>query len=181
MNNGMKPGIFHNPDPTYEKAATKIKKAAQKTEADVKNFFEEMRKCRHTIDSLNQCKMQYEMDMISLKATRYDKDRVSGGRTSDLSDMVIAFEEKMKASEELRISELNKYGDMRTKGFKLISLLSEKDGIFKSILIDRYFLCQSWGIIANSHHFAYKYCVDLGSLGIRKIAEKINIRNNQEL
>lgn len=91
MNNGMKPGIFHNPDPTYEKAATKIKKAAQKTEAEVKNFFEEMRKCRHTIDSLNQCKMQYEMDMISLKATRYDKDRVSGGKTSDLSDMVICF------------------------------------------------------------------------------------------
>ncbi|MFC2420894.1 MAG: hypothetical protein ACFNO4_00125 [Dialister invisus] len=181
MNNGMKPGIFHNPDPTYEKAATKIKKEAQKTEAEVKNFFEEMRKCRHTIDSLNQCKMQYEMDMISLKATRYDEDRVSGGKTSDLSDMVIAFEEKMKASEELRISELNKYGDMRTKGFKLISLLSEKDGIFKSILIDRYFLCQSWRIIANSHHFAYKYCVDLRSLGIRKIAEKINIRNNQEL
>lgn len=24
MNNGMKPGIFHNPDPTYEKAAVKL-------------------------------------------------------------------------------------------------------------------------------------------------------------
>lgn len=180
MVEGMKPSVFYNSDPTYEKATTNIKRESQKTEAEVKNFFEEIRKCRHIIDSLNQCKIQYEMDMISLKATRYDKDRVSGGRTSDLSDMVIAFEEKMKTFKELRISELNKYGDMRTKGFKLISLLSEKDGIFKSILIDRYFLCQPWGIIANSHHFAYKYCVDLGSLGIRKIAEKINIRNNQE-
>lgn len=179
MNNGMKSGIFHNPDPTYEKAATKIKKGAQKTEAEVKNFFEEMRKCRHTIDSLNQCKMQYEMDIISLKATRYDKDRVSGGKTSDLSDIVIAFKEKMAKSEELRIKELNRYGDMITKGFKLLALLSDPEQ--KSIMIDRYFLSQPWGIIANSHHFAYKYCVDLGSLGIRKIAEKINIRNNQEL
>lgn len=179
MNNGMKPGIFHNPDPTYEKAATKIKKAAQKTEAEVKNFFEEMRKCRHTIDSLNQCKMQYEMDMFSLKGCRYDKEPVDGGTSSDLSDIVIAFEQKMAQAEELRIKELNRYGDMITRGFKLLALLSDPEQ--KSIMIDRYFLCQSWGIIANSHHFAYKYCVDLGSLGIRKIAEKINIRNNQEL
>ena len=127
MAEGMKPSVFYNSGPTYEKATTNIKRESQKTEAEVKNFFEEIRKCRHTIDSLNQCKIQYEMDMISLKATRYDKDRVSGGRTSDLSDIVIAFEEKMKTFEELRISELNKYGDMRTKGFKLILLLSEKD------------------------------------------------------
>ena len=104
MVEGMKPSVFYNSDPTYEKATTNIKRESQKTEAEVKNFFEEIRKCRHIIDSLNQCKIQYEMDMISLKATRYDKDRVSGGRTSDLSDMVIAFEEKMKASEELRYS-----------------------------------------------------------------------------
>lgn len=178
MNNGMKPGIFHNPDPTYEKAATKIKKEAQKTEAEVKNFFEEIRRCRKHIDSLNQYRLQCEMDMISLRGCRYDKEPVDGGSPFDLSDIVIAFKEKMAKSEELRIKELNRYGDMITKGFKLLALLSDPEQ--KSIMIDRYFLCQPWGIIANSHHFAYKYCVDLGSLGIRKIAEKINIRNNQE-
>lgn len=178
MNNGMRPGIFHNPDPTYEKAATKIKKEAQNAEAEVKNFFEEIRRCRKHIDSLNQYRLQCEMDMISLRGCRYDKEPVDGGSPSDLSDIVIAFKEKMAKSEELRIKELNRYGDMITKGFKLLALLSDPEQ--KSIMIDRYFLCQPWGIIANSHHFAYKYCVDLGSLGIRKIAEKINIRNNQE-
>ena len=36
MAEGMKPSVVYNPDPTYEKAATKIKKEAQKTEAEVK-------------------------------------------------------------------------------------------------------------------------------------------------
>ena len=89
--------------------ATKIKKEAQKTEAEVKNFFEEMRRCRKHIDSLNQYRQQCEMDLFSLKGCRYDKEPVNGGSPSDLSDIVIAFKEKMAKSEELRIKELNRY------------------------------------------------------------------------
>lgn len=170
MNNGMRPSVFHNPDPTYEKAATKIKKEAQKTEAEVKNFFEEMRKCRHTIDSLNQCKMQYEMDLFSLKGCRYDKEPVDGGTSSDLSDIVIAFEQKMAQAEELRIKELNRYGDMIAKGFKLLSLLSDPEQ--KSIMIDRYFLNKFWEKIAQEHHYARAYCHDLKNKAFREISKK---------
>lgn len=170
MNNGMKPGIFHNPDPTYEKAATKIKKEAQKTEAEVKNFFEEIRKCRHTIGSLNQCKIQYEMDLFSLKGCRYDKEPVDGGVSSDLSDIVIAFEQKMAQAEELRIKELNRYGDMITKGFKLLALLSDPEQ--KSIMIDRYFLNKIWEKIAQEHHYARTYCYDLKNKAFREISKK---------
>lgn len=173
MNNGMKSGIFHNPDPTYEKAATKIKKEAQKTEAEVKNFFEEMRKCRHTIDSLNQCKMQYEMDMISLRGCRYDKEPVDGGSPSDLSDIVIAFKEKMAKSEELRIKELNRYGDMITRGFKLLSLLSDPEQ--KSIMIDRYFMNVLWEKIALDHHFDRSTCMRMRDRAIQEISRKTQV------
>lgn len=170
MNNGMRPGIFHNPDPTYEKAATKIKKEAQKTEAEVKNFFEEIRRCRKHIDSLNQYRQQCEMDLFSLKGCRYDKEPVDGGSPSDLSDIVIAFKEKMAKSEELRIKELNRYGDMITRGFKLLSLLSDPEQ--KSIMIDRYFLNKFWGKIAQEHHYARAYCHDLKNKAFREISKK---------
>lgn len=173
MNNGMKPGIFHNPDPTYEKAATKIKKEAQKTEAEVKNFFEEMRKCRHTIDSLNQCKMQYEMDLFSLKGCRYDKEPVDGGTSSDLSDIVIAFEQKMAQAEELRIKELNRYGDMITRGFRLLALLSDPEK--KSIMIDRYFMNILWEKIALDHHFNKRTCLRMRDRAIQEISEKMKV------
>lgn len=173
MNNGMRPGIFHNPDPTYEKAATKIKKEAQKTEAEVKNFFEEIRKCRHTIGSLNQCKIQYEMDLFSLKGCRYDKEPVDGGVSSDLSDIVIAFEQKMAQAEELRIKELNRYGDMITKGFKLLALLSDPEQ--KSIMIDRYFMNILWEKIALEHHSDRSTCMRMRDRAIQEISRKTQV------
>lgn len=173
MNNGMRPGIFHNPGPTYEKAATKIKKEAQKTEAEVKNFFEEIRRCRKHIDSLNQYRQQCEMDLFSLKGCRYDKEPVDGGSPSDLSDIVIAFKEKMEKSEELRIKELNRYGDMITKGFKLLALLSDPEQ--KSIMIDRYFMNILWEKIAFDHHFDKRSCLRMRDRAIQEISQKMKV------
>lgn len=173
MNNGMKPGIFHNPDPTYEKAATKIKKEAQKTEAEVKNFFEEIRRCRKHIDSLNQYRLQYEMDLFSLKGCRYDKESVDGGVSSDLSDIVIAFEQKMAQAEELRIKELNRYGDMITRGFRLLALLSDPEQ--KSIMIDRYFMNKLWEKIALEHHFDKRSCLRMRDRAIQEISQKMKV------
>ena len=173
MNNGMKSGIFHNPDPTYEKAATKIKKEAQKTEAEVKNFFEEIRRCRKHIDSLNQYRLQYEMDLFSLKGCRYDKEPVDGGVSSDLSDIVIAFEQKMAKSEELRIKELNRYGDMITRGFRLLALLSDPEQ--KSIMIDRYFMNELWEKIALEHHFDRRSCLRMRDRAIQEISQKMKV------
>lgn len=154
MNNGMRPGIFHNPDSN-----------------DIEAFFEEIRRYRKHIDSLNQYRLQYEMDMISLKATRYDKDRVSGGKTSDLSDIVIAFEQKMAQAEELRIKELNRYGDMITRGFRLLALLSDPEQ--KSIMIDRYFMNKLWEKIALEHHYVRSHCYRLKDEAIKEISQKM--------
>lgn len=170
MNNGMRPGIFHNPDPTYEKTAVKLHFESKRIHNDIEAFFEEIRRCRKHIDSLNQYRLQYEMDLFSLKGCRYDKEPVDGGTSSDLSDIVIAFEQKMAQAEELRIKELNRYGDMITRGFRLLALLSDPEQ--KSIMIDRYFLNKIWEKIAQEHHYARTYCYDLKNKAFREISKK---------
>lgn len=170
MNNGMKPGIFHNPDPTYEKTAVKLHFESKRIRNDIEAFFEEIRRCRKHIDSLNQYRQQCEMDLFSLKGCRYDKEPVDGGSPSDLSDIVIAFKEKMAKSEELRIKELNRYGDMITKGFKLLALLSDPEQ--KSIMIDRYFMNKLWEKIALEHHSDRSTCLRMRDRAIQEISRK---------
>lgn len=170
MTNGMKPGIFHNPDPTYEKTAVKFHFESKRIRNDIEAFFEEIRRCRKHIDSLNQYRQQCEMDLFSLKGCRYDKEPVDGGSPSDLSDIVIAFKEKMAKSEELRIKELNRYGDMITKGFKLLALLSDPEQ--KSIMIDRYFMNNLWEKIALEHHSDRSTCLRMRDRAIQEISRK---------
>lgn len=38
MNNGMRPGIFHNPDPTYEKTAVKLHFESKRIHNDIERF-----------------------------------------------------------------------------------------------------------------------------------------------
>lgn len=173
MNNGMRPGIFHNPDPTYEKTAVKLHFESKRVRNDIETFFEEIRRCRKHIDSLNQYRQQCEMDLFSLKGCRYDKEPVDGGSPSDLSDIVIAFKEKMAKSEELRIKELNRYGDMITKGFRLLDLLSDPEQ--KSIMIDRYFMNILWEKIALEHNFDKRSCLRMRDRAIQEISQKMKV------
>ena len=173
MNNGMRPGIFHNPDLTYEKTKTNLNRESKRVRCEVEAFFEEIRRCRKHIDSLNQYRQQCEMDLFSLKGCRYDKEPVDGGSPSDLSDIVIAFKEKMAKSEELRIKELNRYGDMITKGFKLLALLSDPEQ--KSIMIDRYFMNELWEKIALEHNFDKRSCLRMRDRAIQEISQKMKV------
>lgn len=173
MNNGMRPGIYYNPDPTYEKTKTNLNRESKRKRGEVEAFFEEIRRCRKHIDSLNQYRLQYEMDLFSLKGCRYDKEPVDGGTSSDLSDIVIAFEQKMAQAEELRTKELNRYGDMITKGFKLLALLSDPEQ--KSIMIDRYFMNKLWEKIALEHHFDKRSCLRMRDRAIQEVSQKMKV------
>lgn len=173
MNNGMRPSVFHNPDATYEKTKTNLNRESKRVRGEVEAFFEEIRRCRKHIDSLNQYRLQYEMDLFSLKGCRYDKEPVDGGTSSDLSDIVIAFEQKMAQAEELRIKELNRYGDMITRGFRLLALLSDPEQ--KSIMIDRYFMNKLWEKIALEHHFDKRSCLRMRDRAIQEISEKMKV------
>ena len=113
------------------------------------------------------------MDLFSLKGCRYDKEPVDGGTSSDLSDIVIAFEQKMAQAEELRIKELNRYGDMITKGFMLLALLSDPEQ--KSIMIDRYFMNILWEKIALEHHSDRSTCMRMRDRAIQEISRKTQV------
>lgn len=173
MAEGMRLGIYYNSDPTYEKTKTNLNRESKRVRCEVEAFFEEIRRCRKHIDSLNQYRQQYEMDLFSLKGCRYDKESVDGGSPSDLSDIVIAFEEKMAKSEELRTKELNRYGDMSTKGFQLLALLSDPEQ--KSIMIDRYFMNRLWEKIALEHHFDKRSCLRMRDRAIQEISQKMKV------
>lgn len=173
MAEGMKPSVFHNPDPTYEKTKTNLNRESKRVRNDIEAFFEEIRRCRNYIDSLNQYRQQYEIDLFSLKGCRYDKEPVDGGMSSDLSDIVIAFEQKMEQAEELRIKELNRYGDMITRGFRLLALLSDPEQ--KSIMIDRYFLNILWEKISLDHHFDRSTCMRMRDRAIQEISRKTQV------
>lgn len=173
MHVGIRPSVFHNPDPTYEKTKTNLNRESKRVRCEVEAFFEEIRRCRKHIDSLNQYRLQCEMDMISLRGYRYDKEPVDGGSLSDLSDIVIAFKEKMAKSEELRIKELNRYGDMITRGFRLLALLSDPEQ--KSIMIDRYFMNVLWEKIALDHHFDRSTCMRMRDRAIQEISRKTQV------
>lgn len=173
MNSGMKPSVFYNMDPTYEETKTNLNRESKRVRNDIEAFFEEIRRCRKHIDSLNQYRQQYEMDLFSLKGCRYDKEPVDGGVSSDLSDIVIAFEQKMAQAEELRIKELNRYGDMITRGFKLLALLSDPEQ--KSIMIDRYFMNILWEKIALDHYFDKRTCLRMRDRAIQEISEKMKV------
>lgn len=173
MNSGMKPSVFYNLDPTYEETKTNLNRELKRVRGELEAFFEEIRRCRKHIDSLNQYRQQYEMDLFSLKGCRYDKEPVDGGVSSDLSDIVIAFEQKMAQAEELRIKELNRYGDMITRGFRLLALLSDSEQ--KSIMIDRYFMNVLWEKIALDHHFDKRTCLRMRDRAIQEISEKMKV------
>lgn len=113
------------------------------------------------------------MDLFSLKGCRYDKEPVDGGSPSDLSDIVISFKEKMAKSEELRIKELNRYGDMITRGFRLLALLSDPEQ--KSIMIDRYFMNILWEKIALEHNFDKRSCLRMRDRAIQGISRKTQV------
>ena len=173
MTEGMRPSVFHNPDPTYEKTKTNLNRESKRVRGEVERFFEEIRRCRKHIDSLNQYRLQCEMDMISLRGCRYDKEPVDGGSPSDLSDIVIAFGQKMAQAEELRVKELNRYGDMITKGFRLLAVLSDPEQ--KSIMIDRYFLNILWEKISLDHHFDRSTCMRMRDRAIQEISRKTQV------
>ncbi len=143
------------------------------TECEIEMFFEEIRRCRYHIDSLNQLKIQYEMDLFSLKGIRYDKEPVDGGILSDVSDIVIEFENKMKKSEEIRINELNRYGDLCGKAFVMIGVINNPRS--KAIMIDRYFMNYSWNKISRKNHYDKSTCYRIRDKSIKEIYEKTNV------
>ena len=94
MNNGMRPSVFHNPDPTYEKTKTNLNQEYKRNLCEVEAFFEEIRRCRKHIDSLNHFRW----------LCRNDKE-ACGWRLSIRVARPLLSKRRLQKSEELRDKE----------------------------------------------------------------------------
>ena len=157
---GMKRNVYYNGDPTYEGASKAINRETREREYSIRCFFEGLRSDGNKIQSLRAIIEQYRLDLSGLSACRYDKEPVSGSHASDLSDILIKIEEKLKSQHEQLI-----------KLYKYIAMMSNEEK--QSILLDRYIRCASWERIAHEHHYDKRHCIRLRDEAFRLISEHV--------
>lgn len=92
-----------------------------------------------------------QSEVSTLKGIRYDLPRVSGGRSSDLSDKVIAKEREIERLTNNLVTDIEELNKRRAKLHKLIALLHTAE--MKSVIQYRYILGYSWNEIAERLHF----------------------------
>ena len=170
MAEGMKPNHYFHGDPTYEGAKNNISEEVRKKEREIRDFFEGLRSDGNKIQSLRAIIEQYRLDLSGLSACRYDKEPVSGSHASDLSDILIKIEEKLKSQHEQLIKLYNALADKREQAYRYIALVSKKEN--QSILLDRYIRCASWESIAREHRYNKRHCIRLRDEAIRTISER---------
>lgn len=170
MAEGMKRNVYYNGDPTYEGASKAINREMREREYSIRCFFEGLRSDGNKIQSLRAIIEQYRLDLSGLSACRYDKEPVSGSHASDLSDILIKIEEKLKSQHEQLIKLYNALADKREQAYKYIALVSKKEN--QSILLDRYIRCASWESIAREHRYNKRHCIRLRDEAIRTISER---------
>lgn len=90
-------------------------------------------------------------EVSTLKGIRYDLPRVSGGRSSDLSDKVIAKEREIERLTSNLVTDIEELNIRRKKLHELIALLPTAE--MKSVIQYRYILGYSWNETAERLHF----------------------------
>ena len=170
MAEGIRPNHYFHGDPTYEGAKNNISEEVWKKEREIRDFFEGLRSDGNKIQSLRAIIEQYRLDLSGLSACRYDKEPVSGSHASDLSDILIKIEEKLKSQHEQLIKLYNALADKREQAYRYIALISKKEN--QSILLDRYIRCASWERIAREHRYNKRHCIRLRDEAIRTISER---------
>lgn len=171
MAEGMKRNVYYNGDPTYTEASKAINREAREHECSIRCFFEGLRSDGNKIQSLRAIIEQYRLDLSGLSACRYDKEPVSGSHASDLSDILIKIEEKLRSQHEQLIKLYNSLADKRSQAYKYISMVSNEEK--QSILLDRYIRCTSWERIAREHHYDKRHCIRLRDEAFRLISEHV--------
>lgn len=166
----MRPNHYFHGDPTYEGAKNNISEEVRKKEREIRDFFEGLRSDGNKIQSLRAIIEQYRLGLSGLSACRYDKEPVSGSHASDLSDILIKIEEKLKSQHEQLIKLYNALADKREQAYRYIALISKKEN--QSILLDRYIRCASWERIAREHRYNKRHCIRLRDEAIRTISER---------
>ncbi len=144
------------------------------TERELKDFFEKVRRARGMANELAEQRAQLRNDAVSIKAVQYDKDKVTSGNTSDLSDVIIRLEEKLRKLDAEYLEEMDKLLRMRLQAQDYLRYLDDVDRKYSRVLTKRYMNNMPWDHVAEEMCYTVDYCWHLGDDAISHIVCRIN-------
>lgn len=118
---------------------------------EVEIFLKSVIGLKITIDATEAEIKMRQGEVSTLKGIRYDLPHVSGGRSGDLSDKVIAKEQAIERLTSDLVADIEELNGRRKKLHELIALLPTAE--MKSIIQYRYILGYSWNETAERLHF----------------------------
>lgn len=121
------------------------------------------------LESLRRQKDALVQDSARIKAIRYDKDKVSGGKQSDLSDMLIGIENKAARLEERIIYKMDQIMKHREELYQLMEQLPDSPA--KIAVQEHYLYRVPWGIVSSRLHYNKEYTKQLAYKFILRLEE----------
>ena len=113
------------------------------TEQECKNILQRVRKAQFELKAKEEELEQYKNDCYSLSATDYSKEKLTGGKTTDTSDMMARLMQLRDAVNE----QWDKLINFRLEAN--IRINNMHDPVKRALLTQRYILAKSWKEVAR--------------------------------
>ena len=138
------------------------------TEQEVRQFFLKLKGKRALRRSLVSEQERATQDLCQIRAVDYEKPRVSGGSSSDISKRLIAAEEKNRIRAKRLAVLMQEIEEESTKAYDMISLCDTD--LQKSLLIDRWMQDTPWDEMERKHHYTRKQLWRIMLMAVSSIA-----------
>ena len=132
-----------------------------------------LRQVYREIGMLETSRRQKDMiiaDNAGVKAIRYDKDKVSGGKQGDLADVLLNIERERERINEQIARQLERVMRHRAELYQLMEKVP--DGPGKAAVQEHYLYHVPWGVVAERLHYGKGYTRDLARRTVEEL-EKV--------
>lgn len=137
---------------------------------NVKDFLNHVRCQQNKLQSLRRQQMLIWQDISDVKGQRYDKDKITGSKHSDLCDLVIRLDSRLRESSEQIARLMSDLSADRQRALSLIMLIEDQDT--QAIMMDRYICGLSWDDIAGQQHWSIRRVFQLNGSALQEITQK---------
>lgn len=143
------------------------------TEQECKDILRRVRKAQFELRAKEEEIEQYKSDCYSLSATDYSKEKLTGGKTTDTSDMIARLMQLRDAVNE----QWDKLINFRLEAN--IRINNMHDPANRALLTQRYILAKSWRQISEALYISEDHA--RGKLHCRAIAEFIKSNTKEHI
>ena len=133
-----------------------------------------LRQVYREIGMLETSRRQKDMiiaDNAGVKAIRYDKDKVSGGKQGDLADVLLNIERERERIDEQIARQLERVMRHRAELYQLMEKIP--DGPGKAAVQEHYLYRVPWGVVAERLHYGKSYTRDLAHRTVEEMEKVI--------